>query len=120
MQCPYCGNAAEWVSNAAIYGRTYGKSYMVYLCRPCNAYVGCHNNTTKPLGTMANAELREWRVKAHNHIDPLWQSGEMKRSDVYAWLNRHFGKDIHIGESDVETCRKILSLNNQEAKNDKS
>jgi len=108
MLCPYCKNEAKFGPNEEWYGRRYGKSYMCYYCKPCNAYVGTHNNTDKPLGTMANKELREWRRKAHAVIDPLWKSGGMKRKDVYYQLNKKFGKWIHIGESDIETCQKVI------------
>lgn len=111
MKCPFCGKEAQWVENKEIYGRNYGKSVMCYLCKPCDAYVGCHENTRRPLGTMANSELREWRKKAHAKIDPLWKSKRMKRAQVYRALKTVFGRDIHIGESDIETCKKILELN---------
>lgn len=110
MQCPYCFEEVPWVENSAIYGRRYGKSYMCYYCKPCDAYVGCHNNTKKPLGTMANKELREWRVKAHAHIDPVWKEGKRSRGDVYFILSSILGKQIHIGESDIETCKRILEV----------
>jgi len=106
--CPYCSNPAEWVDNAEVYGRSYGKSSMIWLCRPCGAYVGCHNNTTKPLGTLANKELRDLRKKAHEAIDPIWQSGKKKRKEVYIWLMEKFGREIHIGQSDIETCKAII------------
>ena len=86
MTCPYCGKKAQWCENKIIYGRNYGKSYMCYYCADCDAYVGCHQNTQIPLGTMANKELRGLRIKAHNLIDPLWKSGKMKRGDVYKAL----------------------------------
>lgn len=57
---------------------------------------------------MANKELRGWRVKAHNVIDPLWKSLGWKRNEVYEMLRKHFGRTIHIGESDIETCKKII------------
>lgn len=85
---------------------------MMYLCRKCDAYVGCHQNTRKPLGTMANRELREWRMKTHAVIDPLWRSGKMTRRHMYKTLNNTFNKEIHIGESDIETCKKIIQLFN--------
>lgn len=110
MKCPFCNNEAPWVENKEIYGRNYGKSYMAYYCKPCDAYVGCHNNTKKALGTMANAELREWRKKAHAHIDPVWKSGDKKRGDIYAILKEKLGRPIHIGESDIEICKKIIKI----------
>lgn len=84
--CQYCNEPAEWVDNSVIYGRRFGKSYMAYYCQKDDAYVGCHNNTRKPKGTLANKELREWRIKAHAVVDPIWQSKEHSRRNVYAQL----------------------------------
>lgn len=109
--CQYCNKPAQWVENKEIYGRNYGKSYMMYWCKPCDAYVGCHNNTKIPKGTLANKELREWRKKAHAHIDPIWQSGELARGQVYSRLKNALGREIHIGEADVETCKAVLNTN---------
>lgn len=109
MICPYCKKEAEWVSNEKVYGKRYGKSYMCWWCKSCDAYVGCHQNTTKPLGTMANKELREWRIKTHAVIDPLWKGGEMKRYEVYQMLKDKFGKEVHIGETDIKTCKEIIN-----------
>lgn len=113
MKCPYCGKDAEWVENKAVYGKNYGKSYMIWLCRDCDAYVGCHNNTKEPLGTMANARLRKARIEAHNAIDPLWKSGKVKRNHVYGLLHKMFGKEIHIGNSDLSLCFDIVAKFNK-------
>lgn len=108
MICPFCKQPAQWVSNEVIYGRRFGDSYMIYYCVKDNAYVGCHKNTHKALGTMANAELREWRIKAHAVIDPLWKSKKYQRHTVYIRLSEAFGKEIHIGETDIQTCQDII------------
>lgn len=110
MNCPYCGEQAEWVDNKEVYGVSFGRSHMIYLCRKCGAYVGCHNNTRTPLGTMANSELRDWRVGAHNAIDPLWRKGYLTRREVYSILADHFGREIHIAESDIEMCQQIIKF----------
>lgn len=110
MNCPYCKKTAEWCENKKIYGKNYGKSYMCYYCKNCDAYVGCHQNTRKPLGTMANKELRKWRIKTHSIIDPLWKSGKLKRHEVYKKLKKILGKEVHVGESDIDTCKKIINL----------
>ena len=99
-----------WCENKEIYGKNYGNSYMCYLCKPCGAYVGCHNNTRKPLGTLANAELREWRKKVHAKIDPIWRSRRMSRKQVYYLLTRRLGVQYHTGEADIEMCKKVLAL----------
>jgi len=111
MICPYCNKEAPWVENKEKYGRNYGKSYMCYYCKPCDAYVGCHQNTRRPLGTMANKELREWRMKVHAHIDPLWREQGWDRKKVYRHISQKLGFEYHTGESDVEVCKKVLQIN---------
>jgi hypothetical protein len=108
MICLYCKKEAEWIDNKEVYGKRFGKSYMCYYCKDCDAYVGCHNNTKKALGTMANKELREWRMKVHAILDPLWKSGKQTRGQVYQFLQDAFGEPIHIGESDIERCKEII------------
>src|SRR4051812_45712379 len=108
MECPYCKKEVPWISNEEVYGKRYGKSYMCYYCRDCDAYVGCHENTRRALGTMANKELREWRMKAHAAIDPLWRGGRMKRGTLYARLNDFLGKETHVGEATVDDCKAII------------
>lgn len=112
MICSYCNQPAKFVNNSEIYnGKQYGKSYMMWYCKPCNAYVGVHhNNPNAPLGTMANKELREWRKKAHALFDPLWKSGKMSRKQAYLWLKEKTGRWIHMGESDIETCKEVIEL----------
>lgn len=119
VTCPYCGRPAEWVPNAEVYGRPYGASYMIWLCRPCEAWVGCHKNTREPKGTLAKKELRDLRIAAHDHIDPLWRDGRYQRRQVYAALNRWFGQIIHIGESDEDMCKRILATDMAEIMEDK-
>lgn len=110
MICPYCNQPAKCVPNEEIYnGKRYGKSYMMWWCEPCDAYVGTHeNDPDRPLGTLANRELREWRKKAHRAFDPLWKSKKMKRQEAYRWLYEQTGKWIHMGESDIETCKLVI------------
>lgn len=109
--CPSCNKPAEWVDNATVYGRRYGKSYMCYHCKNCEYMVGCHNNTRKPLGTMVGKELRQLRRAVHAKIDPLWQGGKYKRGHVYSRISKALGYTYHTGEADEATCRKVLELN---------
>ena len=55
IACDYCQASAELVDSKVIYGRSYG---LMWLCRPCGAWVGTHEGTEKPLGRLANADLR--------------------------------------------------------------
>ena len=107
MKCPYCNKSAKWTSNDVVYGRKYGKSFMCYWCKDCDAYVGCHNNTQKPLGIMANKELRELRIECHNLFDILWRNGEMTRKQAYSYLKEKTGIK-HIGGTNKEECFKVI------------
>lgn len=119
VQCPYCGQKAEYVDSAEIYGKSYG---MVYLCRPCDAYVGVHDGTDTPLGRLANRELRRWRNRAHATFDPLWQQGpyRRRRNDAYAWLAGKMGltkEETHIAMFDVEQCKQVIQIMDNERRN---
>lgn len=118
MKCNYCGKQAEWVDNATIYGKRYGESYMMWICKPCDARVGCHNNTKKPLGIMANAELRKLKMEVKNQWIKQelgeWKKGDKKAKGIaYNKLADKLGidvKDCHFGYFDLETCKKIKEL----------
>ncbi|MBQ9346670.1 MAG: DUF3268 family zinc-finger domain-containing protein [Oscillibacter sp.] len=111
--CDYCGNRAEFVDSSVIYrGKSYG---MIYLCPHCGAYVGVHRGTDKPLGRLANAELRRWKKAAHAAFDPLWRYGRFagRRNDAYAWLAEQMGlppSETHIGMFDVLKCRMVVQI----------
>jgi len=94
---------------------------MIWICRPCNAYVGVHKNNQEyiPLGRLANAELRSWKEKAHSAFDPMWKakirrdgcSKSKARKAGYKWLADQLGikaSDCHIGEFDIDSCKKVI------------
>lgn len=113
MICTFCNKPAIWTPNKAIYGKNFGKSFMCWYCQPCNAYVGCHNNTKKPLGTMADAATRIWRTRAHDTFDPMWKCGRISRDRAYKRLKNHFGFEVHIGAADIELCKRIIKYINE-------
>ncbi len=112
LRCPYCGGHARLRSSAVVYRRTFG---YVYLCEHyprCDAYVGCHPGTTRPLGRLADAALRRWKRRAHAAFDPLWRSGRMTRRDAYRVLQHLMGLDetrAHIGQFDIDQCRLLIA-----------
>lgn len=99
----------------------------IYVCDQCSARVGCHPGTTDALGTPANAQLRDARMKLHDRmIDPLWvtadETGDYAPEDekarivirqaargrVYAYLAEKMGldrKDTHTANFTLEHCR---------------
>lgn len=113
--CPYCGKPSERVTGADVYRhRSDLRAKVIYRCLPCKAHVGCHDGTDKPLGRLANAELRAAKMKAHAAFDPIWK-GQAKqvRSEAYGWLAAELGipkRDCHIGMFDVATCDRVISI----------
>lgn len=112
IYCDYCGKPAELVDSSVIYGRSYG--HKMYLCRSCNAWVGCHKGTDKPLGRLANAELRRWKMAAHDAFDPLWKHGQFpNRRAAYTWLAEQMQLPVHlthIGMFDVDQCKEVIII----------
>lgn len=111
VKCPYCDGFAEPCGGDVIYPHRpdlYAKNF--YICVPCDAYVGCHPGTTKPLGRLANAELRAAKSDAHVYFDLIWQSGELTRTEAYAWLAEQLSittDQCHIGMFDVDMCKRV-------------
>jgi len=109
--------SSEFVDSIEVYGKSYG---MIYLCRPCKAWVGVHKDTNEALGRLANAELREAKKEAHFYFDKLWsykiKQGIKKgtaRSKAYAWLSEEMAVPItetHIGYFDLHMCKKVVNL----------
>jgi hypothetical protein len=107
--CDYCNKPAELVDSSVVYGVSYGK---IYLCSPCDAYVGVHKGTDVPLGRLANKELREWKKLAHYHFDASWK-GVRPRKSAYRELAARMDlpeEKAHIGMFDVDLCRKVVEL----------
>jgi zinc-finger-containing domain len=108
--CPYCNNPSVLFSESSRFygGRDFGPQYA---CEPCQAWVGCHPGTTKPLGRLANKELRGWKGRAHAAFDPLWQSKRMTRHEAYAHMQKLMKMtpdQAHIGLFDVAECQRLI------------
>lgn len=72
-ECNLCGGKVIFSSNAKIYGREYG-SGKCYLCTSCGAYVGTHKpRPDEAMGILADAEMREMKMKCHEKFDRLWK-----------------------------------------------
>lgn len=103
VTCPYCSAPADRVQTP------WGFKYQ---CVPCDARVGCHPGSDKPLGTLANAELRKARMAAHAAFDPLWKLHGLKRSAAYAWLARKMGivvTSCHVAHFNVDQCKQVVA-----------
>ena len=123
LKCPYCGGKAHLRDASYIYHsfKYKGKMFVCENFPKCDSYVGCHPNTTKPLGRMANKKLRTMKSKAHEYFDPLWKkrvfarkkSLSYNRTKAYQWLAEQLDlpeSKCHIGLFDVDMCRKVIDV----------
>ena len=70
-------------------------------CDDCKNFVGCHHKTgnpTEPLGCIPTAEIKNARRHIHALIDPIWQSGKMQRSALYAEISKRAGWGYHTAK----------------------
>ena len=127
MRCPYCGAAVVLRSADGIY-RTNERDMKLYVCSnypQCDAYVRVHAGTNKPVGTLANQELRALRKIAHSYFDRLYKTGIMSKQDAYRWLSDLLQaplSEAHIGylgeyycKQVIEESKKILSRHRQQS-----
>ncbi len=101
------------MSSKEFYGTDYGTN--LYVCLPCDARVGTHRNSKTPLGTLANAALRDLRMQCHKIFDRKWKCGKMSRKKAYKWLQKAMGlseEKAHIGMFNENQCKKLLQILN--------
>lgn len=115
--CKYCGGIVRLIPASAVYGdatQRLGLAHeFVYQCQNCNARVGCHKGTTRPLGDVANEVLRLKRMEIHRVFDTFWKRRHMTRSNAYKWLSEQLDiprEEVHIGGFEMDTCEKLIRL----------
>lgn len=105
--CPYCHADAELVSGSVVYPhRPDLHQNQFWQCAPCNAYIRCHEGTSLPAGTLANAELRKARIEVHEIFDALWKIEGYTRRSLYALLRERTGVK-NLGTADMTDCEKV-------------
>jgi hypothetical protein len=124
VRCPYCAAAAVLRDGSYVHGEMNrgGKLYVCARFPACNAYVGAYANH-KPMGTLADGNLRHKRIETHRLFDRLWKQGIMSRSGAYNWMRAKFGMSAdqaHIAqfseymcEALMTECRKALDANSR-------
>lgn len=111
MLCPYCNSDMLLRDSSVIYGKSYGMAFVCAKYPKCDTYVGTHkagHMRGQPLGTPANAELRNARKLLHGHFDPLWKHCYLTRSVAYRMLSDLMGipaSECHIAMFDIQRCR---------------
>jgi len=110
--CRYCGPESRVfiAGHEEIYGgRSYGSWPYVYLCDDCGAYVGIHEGTDLPLGTLANEALRWARRDNKQHFNAVLDETGTKRSEAYQWLADAMGipvSECHWSWFEVDACKQ--------------
>jgi len=73
-----------------------------WVCDDCGAFVGTHHKTKKqklrPMGHLATPEVKQWRMRIHAILDPLWKTGKIERGHAYARISKALGHTYHTGE----------------------
>lgn len=120
LYCPYCGAEAVLRHASTVYGEnTLDESSYLFVCSGypiCDSYVNAHRDSKRPMGTLANSELRNKRILAHHALAKLWQSGRMTKSQAYWWLQIKLGLDekhTHIGYFNNSMCDRVIKVCNE-------
>lgn len=123
LYCPYCGALAVCRPASTVYGSTVQtKGSYLYLCSrwpECDSYVAAHRQNRRPMGTLANAQLRHKRILAHRALEDFRRSRHMEKWAVYVWLQGKLGlpaEQVHIGMFSEQRCRQVIALCRQSQK----
>lgn len=76
-----------------------------WMCDSCKNFVGCHyktNTNTKPLGIIANKQIRAMRIKIHTILDTLWKNNLSTRKEIYRELSKYLGYQYHTAAIKTE------------------
>ena len=115
LYCPYCGGLAVLRPAEYVYGeRNLNPDNYLYVCSgypSCDSYIGVHKKSMRPMGTLANGDLRHKRIEAHRALN-------------FLLLLTDYKKDMHIGMFSEyrceETIRECNTLMEQYAKTNRS
>ncbi len=115
--CRYCGGKIEMTDAREIYGdaveRLGLEKEKIYLCRTCNARVGCHKGTERPLGNVANEVLRLKRRETHDVFDAFWRRKGLSRTQAYQWLAEQLRlpeSRAHNASFEMDECQRVIDL----------
>lgn len=124
-KCPYCGEIAILKRARDIYGKDtkWIADEYVYVCKSypqCDSYVSTKRGTKIPRGSLANADLRNLRIRTHKVFDQVWKNGIMSKPEAYRWLGYTFGlnkEQAHIGLFSEYLCSELIRICEQVLEN---
>lgn len=113
QRCLFCRSKVSLIDSARVFGCSYGFIYLCNAYPQCDARVSCYPGTIKPLGTLADKELRRWRRLAHQKFDPLWNMGIFPcRNAAYIWLSKVMRLPLertHIAMFNIRQCQRAIT-----------
>ena len=88
---------------------------LIWLCLTCEASVGTHPDSDKPLGLMATKYTRSLRREAHLHFDKIHKCGFMSRERAYRWAREILGirAEFHISILSNVQLEKLIVLSQE-------
>lgn len=119
IRCPYCGAQAVLRPSAFVYGDQSRPGEHLYVCQrypSCDSYVGAHKKSLLPMGTLANGNLRNKRIRTHQSFDRLWRYGIMEKWQAYRWMQAKFGlssEQAHIAKFSEYMCDQLILICDQ-------
>lgn len=121
--CDYCGapaTLARMGDEPYPYRDDHGP---LWICVPCQAWIGIFARSTRhvPLGRLADAQLRDLKVKLHAALEPLVQAKVRRdgcnvfeaRSKGMKWLAQAIGVEpdkCSIHTLDAEQCERAIAI----------
>ncbi len=114
VKCPYCGAQATIRPSSVVHKEKAIPNISLYVCSrypSCDSYVGVHKHNNKPMGTLANGQLRHKRIMAHKAFNTLWGTGKMKKWQAYKWMQAKFNlseEQAHIGLFSKYMCDELI------------
>ena len=117
LNCPYCGAPAVCRPASTVYKNALrNKGSYLYLCSrwpACDAYVTAHKKDRRPMGTLADKNLRHKRILAHRALENLRRECHMDKWAAYVWLQGKLKmgpEQVHIGMFSEQMCDLVISL----------
>jgi len=117
VKCPYCGAYAMRRPASVVYGdaaRT--ENGYLFVCSrwpACDAYVSAHLKSGRPMGTLANGDLRHKRILAHKALDEFRKRRHIEKWEAYLWLQSKLGlgkEQTHIAMFSEYRCDQVIAL----------
>lgn len=122
VTCRYCGGPAQLSTGRQIYPTKPLLAHLkLWVCLPCDAWVGCYEDSDRPRGPLADKKLRVARENLHDEMEPICrlmmeQRGgdiESVRQKMLGWLvaQLNLPPDMAaVSRIEYEDCIRALVL----------